>query len=39
MNAAAPQIAVKFFPQFSGGAWRQIQDYRAVVHFSFYSER
>jgi hypothetical protein len=35
----ANKIAVKFFPQFSSGTWRQVQNYRAVVHLSFDSER
>jgi hypothetical protein len=39
LNAVALQIAFKFFPQFSSGTWRQVQNYRAVVHLSFDSER
>jgi hypothetical protein len=35
----ANKIAVKFFPQFSSGTWRQVQNDRAVVHLSFDSER
>jgi hypothetical protein len=39
LNAVALQIAFKFFPQFSSGTRRQVQNYRAVVHLSFDSER
>jgi hypothetical protein len=41
LNTVALQkkVAVKFFPQFSSGTWRQVQNYRSVVYLSFDSER